>query len=70
MLNLYEIRSNYGSIDILDVNSPQKKELENRCRNIVYNLEIATRCILECKDANATNKLIEILFIPHSIVEN
>lgn len=70
LINLYEIRSSYGSIDILDKNGPQKKELENRCRNIVYNLDIATKCILECKDVNATNKLTKILFMPHSILEN
>ena len=67
LFNLFDIRKTMGTIDIHS--QTQMKELENRTRAAVYNLDIALKCLLECKCAEANKKLNDLLFSSQNIME-
>ena len=67
LFNLFDIRKTMGMIDIHS--QIQMKELENRTRSAVYNLDIALKCLLECKCAEANKKLSDLLFSSQNIME-
>lgn len=60
---LYDIRKITGSIDFVE-HPDHKKELENRTRSTVYNLDMSLKCLLECKCVEANKKLSDLLFCP------
>ena len=67
LFNLFDIRKTMGTIDVHS--QTQMKELENRTRTAVYNLDVALKCLLECKCAEANKKLNDLLFSSQNIME-